>query len=112
MRLPGATAEKVHDLFIPGTRNWDEKEVRKSFMAIEANEVLKVKPSSRSHEDVLAWALEKNGFYSVCSAYRVLKQEQMAMVMASSAEKSASESLVCWEQVWKMPIPPKVRVFW
>lgn len=81
-------------------------------MAIEADEVLKIKPSLRIDHDVLAWAHEKNGFYSVWSAYHLLKHEQTASAMAASSETAASESSQSWSSLWKLDIPPKVRVFW
>jgi hypothetical protein len=90
VRLPTTNVEMVQDLFVPGTRVWDERIVRNSFMALEAAEVLKIKPSSRLQEDVTAWALERNGVYSVKSAYRLLKEEQEANAMASRNEASAS----------------------
>jgi hypothetical protein len=54
MRLPSATAARVNDLFIPGTRTWHEGVVHRFFMALEAEEVLKIKPSTRLEDDVLA----------------------------------------------------------
>jgi len=112
VRMPQATAVKVHDLFIPGTRNWDESVVRESFMMLDANEVLKIRPSVRATEDVLAWAFEKKGFYSVRSAYNFLKQEQTEAAMAKTGESSASGGSAQWSSLWKLDIPPKCRVFW
>jgi hypothetical protein len=54
IRIPAAVAERVSDLFVLGTRVWDDDAVRKSFMALEAAEVLKIKPSARLEHDVLA----------------------------------------------------------
>ena len=36
VRAPGSTVERVNDLFIPGTRVWDEEAVNRSFMGVEA----------------------------------------------------------------------------
>jgi hypothetical protein len=36
IRLPGVQAEKVCDLFVPGTRQWDVQMVRDSFCALDA----------------------------------------------------------------------------
>jgi len=47
-----AVVVMVRDLFVPGTRVWDEEAVRKSFMALDAVEVLKIKPSNRLENDV------------------------------------------------------------
>ena len=65
VRLQGARVERVHELFLTGTRMWNTEEVYKSFLSLEAREVLKVKLSSFSETDVLAWAFEKHGVYSV-----------------------------------------------
>jgi hypothetical protein len=80
IRLPAANAERVSDLFVPGTCTWDEDAVRKSFMALEAVEVLKIKPSACLEH-------ENNGFYSVRSAYRLLKEDQMAAAMATTGKQ-------------------------
>lgn len=112
VRMPEATADRVCDLFIPGTRVWDEEIVRKSFMVLEAEEVLKIKPGERLNNDVPAWAFEKNGVYSARSAYSLLKEEQMETAMADTREAMASSDDRAWSQVWKLNVPPKVRVFW
>jgi hypothetical protein len=52
--MPPANAVLVRDLFVPRTRIWDDRAVRRSLMALEAAEVLKIKPSSRLEEVVLA----------------------------------------------------------
>lgn len=74
-RMPRATAQRVSDLFLPGSRTWDEQQVSETFMALEAEEVLKIKPSVHLEEDVLAWAHEKHGCYTVRSAYQLLKND-------------------------------------
>jgi len=111
-RMPKATAVKVSELFISGTRVWDEKKVYNSFMTLEAAEVLKIRPSTCSTTDVLAWAYERNGVYSVRSAYHALKQDQMASAMAKGSETSSSNNSSFWSRIWRLNVPPKVRVFW
>ena len=112
VRRPGVLAERVSDLYIPCTRVWDEEIVRNSFTVLEAEEVLKIKPSTSILNDVMAWAFEKNGTYSVRSAYRMLKNEQAAKAMAATGEARASREDQAWSLVWKLNVPPKVRVFW
>lgn len=55
-RRPGVEAELVSDLFVPGTRVWDEIAVRGALMQLEADEVLKIKPGGQMPNDVVAWA--------------------------------------------------------
>lgn len=47
----------------------------------------------------------------VRSAYRFLKQDQTAKARATTNEQSDSGS-GCWGAVWKLNVPPKIRVFW
>ncbi|RLM58143.1 hypothetical protein C2845_PM18G02140 [Panicum miliaceum] len=106
VRQPTADVELVCHLFIPGTREWDEEVVRNSFMALEATEILKIKPSTMLAEDVRAWAFEKNGLYSVRSAYMVLKDEQTAMAMAKSDEARGSGDDRACNLISKLKVPP------
>ncbi|RLN00854.1 hypothetical protein C2845_PM06G28080 [Panicum miliaceum] len=81
-------------------------------MALEVTEILKIKPSTMLAEDVRAWAFEKNGLYSVRSAYRLLKDEQAAMAMAKSDEARGSGDDRAWNLIWKLKVPLKVHLFW
>jgi hypothetical protein len=112
VRLPGVEVNRVHELFIPGTRCWDEHKVRQSFLAIESNEVLKIRMGTNMEQDILAWAHEKNGVYSVRSAYRLLKNDQMAKAVEKNSEAGGSAEERVWKLLWKLNVPPKVRSFW
>jgi hypothetical protein len=50
--------------------------VYQNFITLDAYEILKTQPIRTIEEDVVAWAYEKNGMYTVRSAYRLLKEEQ------------------------------------
>ncbi|GJN25118.1 hypothetical protein PR202_gb12906 [Eleusine coracana subsp. coracana] len=60
---------RVNELFIPDTRVWDDVLVRNSFISMDAEAILKIKPGRLSDEDLLAWAFERHGNYLVRSAY-------------------------------------------
>uniref|UniRef100_K4A0Y9 Uncharacterized protein n=1 Tax=Setaria italica TaxID=4555 RepID=K4A0Y9_SETIT len=60
IRLPNVQAERVCDLFLPGTRQWNEQMVRESFVALDVEEILKLKLGLHLNEDILAWSLERN----------------------------------------------------
>ena len=83
--------QRVYQLFITGTRVWNEPLVRDTFSVFDAEEILKVKPGARLTEDVLAWAPEKSGSYSMRSCYRLLKWEQDQREANSDGESGASE---------------------
>jgi len=112
IQLPAVGVEKVKDLFAPGTRVWDEALVRQAFLPLDAEEILKIKPGTNMEADIEAWAFEKSGLYTVKSAYRLLKEEQMAGAMARTSEAGASGDERSWKLVWNLKVPPKVGVFW
>jgi hypothetical protein len=80
VRLPGVMASTVDDLFQGDTRSWDADLVRQSFISLDAEDILKIQSSQTMDEDVVAWAHERNGIFSVRSAYRLLKEEQSCRV--------------------------------
>jgi hypothetical protein len=112
IRLPGVQAERVCDLFVPGTRQWDVQLVIDSFCAMDAGEILKLKLGLRMEEDVTAWAFERSGLYSVRSCYRMLKREKDQLEAFKLNEAESSLNSWWWPKLWKLKIPPKVRIFW
>ncbi|TVU27152.1 hypothetical protein EJB05_29735, partial [Eragrostis curvula] len=60
VRLDEAQVERVNELFIPGTRVWNEVLVKEFFIPMDAEEILKVKPTIHGAADFFAWAFEKN----------------------------------------------------
>jgi hypothetical protein len=112
VRLPGVTIKTVDELFETGNRQWNEQLVRQSFIAIDAEEVLRVRPSRTMDSDVLAWAPEKTGVYSVRSAYQLLKSEQAQRIAEKEGGGATSTGGVWWKRLSKLKIPPKVRIFW
>jgi hypothetical protein len=75
VRVDGVNWETVNDLFVPGTRVWNEQLVRPSFLPLDVEEILKVRPGLCMQEDMMAWADERNGWFSVRSCYWRLKAE-------------------------------------
>lgn len=53
--------------------------------------------------------MEKHGVYSVKSAYRLLDSNRF--IGNATDLPSASENEV-WKLIWKLKVPPKIRVFW
>lgn len=110
---PGnVTVQRVDELFVQGTRQWNESLIRQSFMAIDADEIMKIRPGVRMEEDVIAWNYEKSGIYTVRSAYRLLKSVQSQEEASKRSESSSSDSSWMWRKVWKLTLPPKIHIFW
>jgi hypothetical protein len=102
----------VCDLFLLGTRQWDEQAVRNTLCAIEAEEILKLRPGARLPVDIDAWAYEKNGMFFVRSCYRLLKHESGQKEAFKLNEPGSSMDSTWWRKVWNLQVPPKVRIFW
>jgi hypothetical protein len=67
----------------------------------------------RVSEDVLAWAKEKSGEYSVRSAYRALVlYDGHEIAQGSDAVSSSMGDEGLWKKLWKINVVPKVRTFW
>jgi ribonuclease HI len=62
-------------------------------------------------EDIVAWHQEKNGIFTVKSAYRLaLSLKQKRREMGSCSREPNGECIV-WDFIWKADVPPKVRIF-
>jgi hypothetical protein len=112
VHLEGVQVQFVDELFQPGTRCWNVDLVRKSFVAMDAEEILKLRPGTRMDVDVMGWAHEKNGVFSIRSCYRMLKQTQSVRKAHAVNAASSSNEECWWSKLWKLDIPPKIRIFW
>lgn len=65
----------------------------------------------RISEDVDAWAFERNGLYSVRSCYRLIKEESDQQEAFELNDSGASTDQRWCIRVWKLKVPPKVRIF-
>lgn len=112
VRLDEALFESVDELFIPGTRSWREDLIRASFVPCDAEEILKIRPNFRVQEDIIAWNYERNGLYSVRSAYRLLKAEQSQSEAGKLNDTTSSSDSIIWKRLWRLRVPLKIRIFW
>jgi len=70
-----------------GMRTW----FGSPFIPSDANEILKIRPGLRMDEDTLAWSHEKFGMYTVRSASRLLKEEQIQLEASKLNEPNSSD---------------------
>lgn len=84
---------------------------REEFIHPDADEILKI-PLGRTQQDRSAWAYEKSGVFSVRSAYRMLSEKvSWPRTSSKGASTVAGDQEPIWRKVWKLNMPPKVRVF-
>ncbi|RLN33042.1 hypothetical protein C2845_PM03G01330 [Panicum miliaceum] len=101
----------VSQLMCSVTREWDMGMVKHIFHAHDAEEILKIRLSERSSEDLLAWHYEKIGMYSVRSGYRLAMQEVLMDANWASPSSSRDGERKLWVNVWAAPVPEKIKIF-
>ncbi|CAN6302143.1 unnamed protein product [Urochloa humidicola] len=61
--------------------------------------------------DVIAWFYEKNGIFTVRSAYRVAIQETIQIQSPACTSRSQDRGRHCWSNLWSTPVPQKIKIF-
>jgi hypothetical protein len=100
----------VSDLIDPSTKLWKEDLVRKLFHEADADYILRIKLPSFTGNDYLAWHHERNGIFSVKSAYKLASDIQSGASIAGTSTNDPGKRDM-WNLVWKAKVPPKVKVF-
>jgi hypothetical protein len=103
----------VSDLIDADNWTWKAALVRRNFTAPEADAILNIPLRRDGGEDSWAWGLEKNGIYSVKSAYRSLvTRNELSSLAEGTVTESSNSDTQMWNRLWKLNVVPKVRVFW
>ena len=95
----------VAGLFMSGSRRWDENLIRHLFSPHDAEKILKLRILNLNEGGFIAWHHEKNGLFSVKSAYRLalnIKDSDMAPGSSSvyvNGERRLSNI------IWKANVP-------
>jgi hypothetical protein len=80
------------------------------FIPADICEIVKIKPSRRLDADHISWAPDKQGLFTVRSAYWFAMDENWATSsLSSSSAPDGNRTL--WDLVWKSDVPPKVQHF-
>uniref|UniRef100_A0A803QGE0 Reverse transcriptase domain-containing protein n=1 Tax=Cannabis sativa TaxID=3483 RepID=A0A803QGE0_CANSA len=97
---------RVHSLFKIGCREWDEEIVQDVFNEDDAAVILGIPLAAGEARDSWYWFKERDGVYSVKSAYQLL------MNQVTNAEVSDTDSMF-WKNLWSLKVPPTVKdVLW
>jgi ribonuclease HI len=108
LTLPDAQQANLVSDLLTASGQWNVELVRQIFYPVDAEAIIKI-PLRNSVEDFLAWEPEKHGQYSVKTAYRLLFTGRQQQATETQAGSSGDDS---WRLLWKVEVPPKVRVFW
>ncbi|PNY16580.1 ribonuclease H, partial [Trifolium pratense] len=97
----------VSDLINLETKMWDKNLVQNCFNSFEAEQILNIPLSWRLPADKLIWHWEKNGEFSVRSAYHMLSEIRNQ----NSPEASSSRDHLLWKAIWKVKVPNCIKNF-
>lgn len=97
----------VCELIDADTKSWDRMKVLDNFVNQEAQQILDIPLSWRLPDDKLMWHWEKDGQYSVRSAYHNLK----SLNDQNNPESSVTSDQGLWKAIWKLKVPNCVRNF-
>ncbi|KAK1568237.1 hypothetical protein Q3G72_022047 [Acer saccharum] len=97
---------RVSDLIARNHMDWDHSKLNQFLLPIDRSIVTSIPISTSGGQDFLSWHYDKAGRYSVKSGYRLA-------ILETIRESSSNVSLTkkWWNTLWRLNIPPKVRVF-
>jgi len=86
---------------------WREDSVRRLFLPIDAELILRIPLCTSWPIDKLIWHFTSNGTFSVKSAYHLLRS-------LKRGDKPSSSTGTCqhfWKAIWTLDVPPRVKLF-
>ncbi|CAL1389906.1 unnamed protein product [Linum trigynum] len=86
------------------TRTWNHALLQTHFLPQDKQNILRIPILRQPAEDKRIWGRDKSGLYSVKSTYKALRASK-------EAEMGEIYTPINWERIWKLQIPPKVKVF-
>ncbi|KAM5584938.1 hypothetical protein ABKV19_004355 [Rosa sericea] len=102
------TISKVAELSDKETRSWNQQVVHATFLPEVAIKILSIPLSRSASVDRYRWKPEKNGKYTVLSAYWIARQQVMGEFLTSTSSGNPYEAL--WKKIWNTRIPGKVKI--
>lgn len=98
---------QVADLIDPITRQWNVELIQSSFWEVDRGRILAIPIGSIETEDKVVWHYSKDGRFTVRSCYHLISQ----LLNGTSGGMMSGAEYIRWKEVWKLPIPPKIRMF-
>jgi len=97
----------VVELIDKDNGRWKAREVRETFLPCDAEIICSLPLCPTWPNDKLIWHFSANGEFSVKSAYQVAR----ARVQAQTATSSDATGKSFWRLIWKLDVPPRIKVF-
>lgn len=80
----------------------------RSILEVDANYILQI-PITSGRDDCVAWHYNRNGMFSVRSAYHVQWKKKVGARMATMDSGTSNHRI--WKNLWKLDLPGKIKIF-
>ncbi|XP_058784773.1 uncharacterized protein LOC131659623 [Vicia villosa] len=97
----------VSDLVDSDLGSWQKEKIFALFNEEDAKQIISIPLSTSGLEDKIIWHFEKDGEYSVRSAYHLCMQEKADKLPGPSSPPDTN----LWKAIWKAPVAPRIRNF-
>lgn len=101
---------KVSELLDVENRTWDEQLISELFWPIDVQRILNIPLSIGMMEDFVSWHYNKNGIFSVKSAYHTEWGHQHGRKLRMTNSLQTSSTSPVWRTIWKLRVPVKVKI--
>ena len=93
---------------------WDVQRINQVFMPMDAKIILSIPLCTRITDDFWSWNFERNGVYSVKSAYHMLvetRRRREAWLENTTGSSTTVAEEGSWKTLWTTKVPGKVKMF-
>ncbi|XP_074287942.1 uncharacterized protein LOC141613105 [Silene latifolia] len=97
----------VADLLGDGAGGWNEEKLAQVLLPFECSHVASIRLSHNRPPDEWYWCAERDGIYTVKSAYCRLAGENFDMGETSDWEREKW----LWNRLWNIPVWPRIKLF-
>lgn len=93
---------------------WDEQIIQQIFLPNDAAAILQIPVCTRNMDDFWSWGFEKNGLFTVRSAYKMIvatKKRREDWLDERPGPSNTAQNEKSWEMLWHVAVPAKIRSF-
>lgn len=98
--------EKVCCYFCPNSKDWDVQKVQQDFHEDDIRLILQTRIPQIMARDKVAWTASSTGGYTVKTGYQYWSTQN-----TNVANNMDSDNSSCWNRIWKLRLPHKMRTF-
>jgi ribonuclease HI len=106
--------QRVSEFMCATTRTWKEEVLNQHLIPMDVEAVKTIPISHTMQPDFWAWHYEKNGIFTVRSAYKMIveiKQRRLDWLEGRTATSNSEEKEKQWKNLWKVKVPAKLKIF-